>query len=249
MIGLVIVSHSARLAEGVRELVEQVVQGGAAIAVAGGTDIPDAPIGTDPAKVAAAIESLLIRPEVSDVLVLMDLGSAIMSAEAAFDLLPEAMRSRVHLCEAPLVEGALAAAVRAKIGGSLAEVYAEARDALAPKIEQLASWQHLLPAAAPLAEAAPEQADRESVELTIVVPNQLGLHARPAALFVKTANRFASEVLVEKDGETINGKSIMGLMMLAAGPGSRLTIHVRGQDAPQALAELEALVHNKFNEE
>jgi len=88
-----------------------------------------------------------------------------------------------------------------------------------------------------------------ALKKSLVITNKLGLHARPAALFVKTANRFASEVLVEKDGETINGKSIMGLMMLAAGPGSRLTIHVRGQDAPQALAELEALVHNKFNEE
>lgn len=88
-----------------------------------------------------------------------------------------------------------------------------------------------------------------ALKKSLVITNKLGLHARPAALFVKTANRFSSEVLVEKDGETINGKSIMGLMMLAAGPGSRLTLHVRGQDAAQALAELEALVQNKFNEE
>ena len=88
-----------------------------------------------------------------------------------------------------------------------------------------------------------------TLKKSVVITNKLGLHARPAALFVKTANRFNSEVLVEKDGETINGKSIMGLMMLAAGPGSRLTLHVRGADAPQALAELEALVRNKFHEE
>src|ERR1700733_10320318 len=84
-------------------------------------------------------------------------------------------------------------------------------------------------------------------ELTI--SNKLGIHARPAALFVKTANRFACEIFVEKDGEKINGKSIMGLMMLAAGPGSKLTIHVRGADAAQALTELEALVKRKFDEE
>jgi len=84
-------------------------------------------------------------------------------------------------------------------------------------------------------------------ELTIV--NKLGIHARPAALFVKTANRFACEIFVEKDGEKINGKSIMGLMMLAAGPGSRLLIYAHGADAPQALAELEALVKRKFDEE
>ena len=84
-------------------------------------------------------------------------------------------------------------------------------------------------------------------ELTIV--NKLGIHARPAALFVKTANRFACDIYVEKDGEKINGKSIMGLMMLAAGPGSRLLIHAHGADAAQALAELEALVKRKFDEE
>jgi phosphocarrier protein HPr len=84
-------------------------------------------------------------------------------------------------------------------------------------------------------------------ELTI--SNKLGIHARPAALFVKTANRFACEIFVEKDGEKINGKSIMGLMMLAAGPGSKVTLHVRGADAAAAIAELEALVQRKFDEE
>src|SRR5215469_12058628 len=84
-------------------------------------------------------------------------------------------------------------------------------------------------------------------ELTI--SNKLGIHARPAALFVKTANRFACEIFVEKDGEKINGKSIMGLMMLAAGPGSKVTLHVRGTDAAQAITELEALVQRKFDEE
>jgi phosphocarrier protein HPr len=84
-------------------------------------------------------------------------------------------------------------------------------------------------------------------ELTII--NKLGIHARPAALFVKTANRFACDIFVEKDGEKINGKSIMGLMMLAAGPGSKLTLHVRGADAHTAIAEIEALVKRKFDED
>jgi phosphocarrier protein len=82
-----------------------------------------------------------------------------------------------------------------------------------------------------------------------LVANKLGIHARPAAMFVKVANRFACDVLVEKDGETVNGKSIMGLMMLAAGPGSKLTIHADGHDASAALAELEALMKRKFDEE
>ena len=82
-----------------------------------------------------------------------------------------------------------------------------------------------------------------------LVSNKPGIHARPAALFVKIANRFTCDIFVEKDGEKVNGKSIMGLMMLAAGPGSRLTIHALGQDASQALAELETLIKRKFDEE
>ena len=81
------------------------------------------------------------------------------------------------------------------------------------------------------------------------VSNKLGIHARPAALFVKTANRFHCDIFVEKDGERVNGKSIMGLMMLAAGPGSTLTVHAQGQDASQALAEIETLIKRKFDEE
>ena len=84
-------------------------------------------------------------------------------------------------------------------------------------------------------------------ELTII--NKSGIHARPAAMFVKVAARFGCDIFVEKDGEKINGKSIMGLMMLAAGPGSKVTLHVRGADAPNAIAELEALVQRKFDEE
>src|SRR2546423_15289854 len=83
----------------------------------------------------------------------------------------------------------------------------------------------------------------------IVVTNKLGIHARPAAMFVKTANRFECDVFVEKDGERVNGKSIMGLMMLAAGPGSRLTVHAEGQDAARLLNELEALLKRKFDED
>ena len=81
------------------------------------------------------------------------------------------------------------------------------------------------------------------------VANKLGIHARPAAMFVKTANRFSCDIFVEKDGEKVNGKSIMGLMMLAAGPGSQLTDHAHGQDASQAIAELETLIKRKFDEE
>lgn len=81
------------------------------------------------------------------------------------------------------------------------------------------------------------------------VGNKLGIHARPAALFVKTANRFECDIFVEKDGEKVNGKSIMGLMMLAAGPGSILTVHADGPDASKALTEIEGLLKRKFDED
>ena len=90
---------------------------------------------------------------------------------------------------------------------------------------------------------------KAAIQKELVVKNKLGIHARPAALFVKTANRFASEIFVEKDGEKVNGKSIMGLMMLAAGPGSNITIFVEGEDAGAALADLEALLDRKFDED
>ncbi len=83
---------------------------------------------------------------------------------------------------------------------------------------------------------------------TFTINNKQGLHARPAALFVKVANRYDSEVWVTKDGEEVNGKSIMGLMMLAAGHGERVEISVEGDDAQEAMAEIEQLVLGGFSQ-
>ncbi|MBE2180342.1 MAG: HPr family phosphocarrier protein [Chthoniobacterales bacterium] len=83
----------------------------------------------------------------------------------------------------------------------------------------------------------------------LVIQNRYGLHARPAALFVKTSNRFKAEVWVEKDGEEVNGKSIMGLMMLAAGHGSKLKVSAAGADAAKFLDEIEELVAKRFHED
>jgi phosphocarrier protein HPr len=83
----------------------------------------------------------------------------------------------------------------------------------------------------------------------LVVSNKLGIHARPAAMFVKTASKFDSDIFVEKDGERVNGKSIMGLMMLAAGPGSKLKVIASGTDAQAAVMEIEALLKRKFDED
>lgn len=87
------------------------------------------------------------------------------------------------------------------------------------------------------------------IEKEVTIVNRLGMHARPAAMFVRIASRFRCEVWVEKDGEQINGKSIMGLMMLAAGQGSKLKLCCEGADAPKAVEELEQLIADKFNED
>lgn len=94
----------------------------------------------------------------------------------------------------------------------------------------------------------PHEKEKETTK-DLVVSNKLGVHARPAAMFVKVANRFESEIYVEKDGETVNGKSIMGLMMLAAGPGSKLRVRATGPDASEAVNEIEALLKRKFDED
>ena len=93
--------------------------------------------------------------------------------------------------------------------------------------------------------AAPGQ----KIEKEITVINRLGLHARPAAMFVRIASRYRSEIWVEKEGEQINGKSIMGLMMLAAGQGSKLLIRCEGPDADKAMQEIEELINQRFNED
>jgi phosphocarrier protein len=89
----------------------------------------------------------------------------------------------------------------------------------------------------------------QKIEKEITIINRLGLHARPAAMFVRIASRYRSEIWVEKEGEQINGKSIMGLMMLAAGQGSKLLIRCEGADAEKAMEEIEELIQNKFNED
>lgn len=88
-----------------------------------------------------------------------------------------------------------------------------------------------------------------NMERTVIIKNTLGLHARPAALFVQLANKFQSEILVEKKGQKVNGKSIMGIMTLAAGKGQKITIRADGNDAEEAVNALEKLLKDKFGEE
>ena len=91
--------------------------------------------------------------------------------------------------------------------------------------------------------------DSKAVEREFKILNKFGIHARPAALLVKTVSQFQSDVTVEKDGAIASAKSIMGLLMLAAGPGSRLRMEANGKDAAQATAEIEDLFQRKFDEE
>ncbi len=87
-----------------------------------------------------------------------------------------------------------------------------------------------------------------SLEKKFVVQNKLGLHARPAALLVRTANRFRSEITIQKGKTKVNAKSIMGVMMLAAGPAAKVTVRANGPDAVQAMRELEKLFAHNFGE-
>lgn len=124
-VGLVIVSHSARLAEGVAELAGQMAHGNVRIVAAGGTD--DGALGTSLTKVVHAI----FAAESGDgVVVLVDLGSAALMAEMALEQLPSKRRERVRIANAPLVEGAVVAAVEAAVGSALDDVVATAESAL-----------------------------------------------------------------------------------------------------------------------
>src|SRR3954447_20679934 len=100
-----------------------------------------------------------------------------------------------------------------------------------------------------LSRRASEAAPIQKVEKDVPIVNRLGLHARPAAMFVRIASRYRSEIWVSKEGEEVNGKSIMGLMMLAAGQGSNLRIRCEGPDAAKAMEELEELISARFNED
>jgi phosphocarrier protein FPr len=258
MIGLVIVSHSARLAEGVSELARQVAQDKVRVAAAGGTGDPANPIGTDAFLVLQAIDSVYSE---DGVLVLMDLGSAVLSAGTALDLLDEARQGQVHLCAAPLVEGAVAAATLAAAGASFAEVVREAGNALAGKTAQLGSTDEQ---PQPAGKAGASGAQRQTVghagasgeqprgpgapedatpceEALVMLPNRLGLHARPAAQLVRLARRHRARVTLEnltRGTGPAAGDSINNVLSLGARQGHELRICARGPDARQALAAM-----------
>jgi multiphosphoryl transfer protein len=241
MVGIVIVSHSAELAAGIHALAQQMAPQ-ARLAVAGGVDNPENPLGTDAMQVMAAIESVYSE---AGVVVLMDLGSAILSAETALDFLPPEQRDNIHLCEAPLVEGALAAAVQAAAGGDAQQVMTEARGALAAKASQL----HAAVPDSLYTPAFQPALAGQKIQLTVI--NPLGLHARPAAQFVTTASRFDTAVrltnLTSGKGP-VNGQSINLVTTLAVRQGHEIEIEAAGRQAAEALAALRELVESGFGE-
>lgn len=225
MIGLVIVSHSKMLAEGVKELASQMGQNKVKIEAAGGLDDDDNPIGTDPMKIEQAIRDAYSE---DGVLVLMDIGSAIMSAELALDFLEDDMRDKVILCEAPLVEGAIAAAAQAMSGSNIKDVIAEAKNALHAKNVLLQPEEE---------EVLPDEQKEiplEGKNIQIAVPNKQGLHARPAAKLIEIVNRFDATALVSVNGKKpVSASSISQVGTLGAKKGEVLDFVLFGKDADQ----------------
>jgi multiphosphoryl transfer protein len=244
MVNLVIVSHSPALASGVAELAGAMTQQQPiVIATAAGTGDADHPLGTNATVIHEAIESAYSE---DGVLVLMDLGSAIMSAEMALDFLPPDQRAHVRLVAAPVVEGAIAAAVQASLGGSLDDVATEAMGALAAKLDQLGQFQPQPPLKTKVTHPLTGAPD-----VVVTIENRLGLHARPAAQFVQTAARFKSDIFmarVSNEARRVNAKSINAVASFGARQNEVIRITALGPDANEALRALQELIASKFGE-
>ncbi len=242
MVGIVIVSHSEALAEGVVLLAREMGGAELAIEAAGGisdTDPAHPVLGTDADRVRSAIERAM-SPD--GVLVLMDLGSALMSAEFAVEMLEGAV-GPVKLSAAPVVEGAVAAAAAASGGATLEEVASEARGALAMKTSQIADDGD----ASSGDDGAGADAD---VTAELTVRNAIGLHARPAARFVETARRFDADVRVAKagGGPAVSARSLTNLVALGARFRETLTVSAAGPQAREAIDALTQLALEGFGD-
>jgi len=237
MIGMVVVSHSPALARAAVDLAQQMVIGvGPTIEVAAGAD---GRLGTDATDVARAVERAA-SPD--GVLVLMDLGSAVLSAELALELAPDV--GEVRLCPAPLVEGLVAAVVRAAGGAGLEVVAREAEAALVPKITALASHARATAVAADNATGPPT--DCVSARASLV--NREGLHARPAAQIAEAVGALVAEVTVGCEDRSADAASSLELMALGAGHGMELRVSATGPDAEPAVRAVVELVRAGFGE-
>jgi PTS hybrid protein len=217
-VGLVFVSHSARIADGLVDLARQMAPDVALLA-AGGTD--DGGIGTSFDKITEAIG----RADSGDgAVILCDLGSAILTAETALEFLDDDQRSRILLVDAPLVEGGVAAAVAAQTGESRDGVVAAARTAIGVAVPE---------------PGEPAQPGGAGYSRIVTVVNRDGLHARPAADFVKLASTFPARVTVNgKDAKSL--LAIMALGLVRGRDAEIATEDPAGRPAVDALADLVA---------
>jgi phosphoenolpyruvate-protein phosphotransferase/dihydroxyacetone kinase phosphotransfer subunit len=195
MVGLVLVSHSRELADALIALIKQVSSKDIPLARAAGVGPERQEFGTDAVEIAEAIQSVYSS---DGVVVLIDLGSAILSTEMALEFLPDAMRSNIRVCPAPIVEGAIFAGVQISLGSNLERVCQEAQQSLFPKIEQLSGSDERVKvqSTANVSFANAEEGTQQEIILTINTKH--GLHARPAARFVQTAATFDAEIYVAK---------------------------------------------------
>lgn len=239
---MVLVSHSRLLAEGAAELARAMAGDAVQVVAAGGMEPPETALGTDATRVARAIEAAWSE---RGVLVLMDLGSALLSAEMALEFLPEEQRGRVVLTSAALVEGAVAAAVAARIGAGLEQVRAEAQGALAAKSLQLNGPD------SPLTASAGAELPTEGLELVVTVDLPLGLHARPAARVVQ-ASAGLDATVVASNASTgagpVSASSFNALARLQIRSGEKLRLLAAGPEAARAIEAFRSLAERRFDE-
>ena len=240
-VGLVVVSHSRTLARSVVALAAEMLHGRPLrIEVAAGLD--ETTFGTDAVAIMEAIER---ADGPAGVVVLMDLGSAVLSTELALDLLQDAsIRDRVTLSPAPLVEGLIVAAVAAAGGAGRAEVAAEARDALMGKSGHLSTSQ---------ADTIPEAGDVGAAEVVGVfsVENPHGLHARPAARLVSEVRALDASVQLRNlttGGAPVPAGSLSRVATLAALRGHEVEVRASGPQAQEAVEHLLTLAARRFDE-
>ncbi|MEY9894984.1 dihydroxyacetone kinase phosphotransfer subunit [Catenulispora sp. MAP5-51] len=217
-IGIVLVSHSAHLASGLRELLAQIGSDRVPVAAAGGTR--DGGIGTSYDLILAAIAE---ADRGHGVVILPDLGSSVLTALAVLEDHP---RADVLLVDAPFVEGAVAAAVTAAAGADLAAVADAARQARGVAKFDDGSG----PGSAP----EPEVPVRSSSQVTLPA----NLHARPAGKLAQEAAKFSSDIRLEYGGRSIDPTGVLAVMSLGATLGSTVTVHAEGQDADTAIRTL-----------
>jgi phosphocarrier protein FPr len=238
-VGLVVVSHSRALARAAVALAQEMLHGKPTrITVAAGLD--ETTFGTD---AAAIVDAITAADQGAGVVVLMDLGSAVLSAELACELLDDDVRDRVRLCPAPLVEGLVVAAVAAAGGAAIDEVVAEAAGALAGKIG------HLGPAV--VTEVTDEPGDADEVSGVFVVANPHGLHARPAARLVQEVRRRDARARIRNrssDSAWVDAGSLSKLATLGVRCGDEVEVRVSGSQAAETLDHVLALAGRHFDE-